>query len=400
MLVQDAIACIPLVTGDRRRGALSFTFDVAHPPEELRNEFLLTVAHQGELALERAELFERERIARERAEAAQRRASFKAEASAILSSSKDYETTLREVAKLAVPRFADFCFIELGEGEGASTLVAVEHVDPNLVPVVRTLSTFYPARPGAHPGRAEVMRTGSAALCERIDDAFLVSTARDDRQLELLRTLHPRSGIVVPMHVHGRAIGTITFVRSESARHYEAADRDTAVLLGERAGLAVENGRLHRDLERALQARDDLISVVSHDLRNLIGVLAMSSTALKKVLPEGPPGEKPRRLADAVHRSSGRMERLIRDLSDFGSIESGQISLEAKPEDLDTLLSQAADDLRPLAAAKSIEFRVAASGPAAAHSLRSPARFSGSLQLGRQRRQVHARWWDGAARGR
>ena len=59
---------IPLVTGDRRRGALSFTFDVAQAPEQLRNEFLLTVAHQGKLALERAELFERERIARERAE--------------------------------------------------------------------------------------------------------------------------------------------------------------------------------------------------------------------------------------------------------------------------------------------------------------------------------------------
>jgi signal transduction histidine kinase len=364
----QAIVCVPFVAGGRPVGALSFTFDTAVAFDQPLRDFLLTVAHQGELALERARLYERERAAREEAEAAQRRASFKAEASAVLASSLDYATTLRNLAKLAVPRFADWCVVELADPSGPTTVVAAEHVDASKLDLVWKLRELAPAHADALLDVSAVLRSGKALMKAEIGDDPFEGITSEGAPRDLARALGLRSAITVPMLVHGRTIGVMSFVWAESNRRYTDADLETAVMLGQRAAFAVDHARLHGDLQRAVVARDDLIAVVSHDLRNLLGVMAMSVQGIAKKLPDGAQGERAQRLAGALKRTTIRMERLIRDLLDFGSIESGRLKLEPQLEDLGAFFGQLADDLRPLAAAKAIRLEVAS--PSAPLSIR------------------------------
>jgi len=93
-------------------------------------------------------------------------------------------------------------------------------------------------------------------------------------------------------------------------------------------------------------------------MRNLIGIISMSATSISRGLPVGEALEKHRKHADAINRSVVRMDRLIKDLLNVGIIEAGQLKLALREEDVQVVLSQALEDLQPLAVARSVELRV------------------------------------------
>ena len=111
---------------------------------------------------DRVRLLEAEQDARGDAERARERLEFLAAASELLSSSLDYETTLESLARLAVPRLADCCVVDVVEW-GQVHQVAVAHVDPTLEELVRELERRYPADPDVEKSPVgRVLRTGRA----------------------------------------------------------------------------------------------------------------------------------------------------------------------------------------------------------------------------------------------
>jgi serine phosphatase RsbU (regulator of sigma subunit)/anti-sigma regulatory factor (Ser/Thr protein kinase) len=198
--------------------------------------------------IELAQALEREREARAAAEAAERNASFLAEASALLDASLDHETTLQNVARLIVSRMADWCGVDIVEQNGAFRSVAVAHVDPAKVRFAREVSERYPPDQNADTGVAHVIRTGQAELYADIPPELLEAAARDAEHLELLRRLQFRSGMVVPMVARGRTLGAITIVAAESGRTYDESDLALAEELARRAAMAVDNARLYTEL--------------------------------------------------------------------------------------------------------------------------------------------------------
>src|SRR5581483_2346693 len=99
-------------------------------------------------------------------------------------------------------------------------------------------------------------------------DDLLKSFAKDAEHLKLIRELGLNSAMIVPLLVHGQTLGALTFVSAESGRYYDYADLSMAEELGRRAALAVENARLYKRAQSAIQVREDIISIVSHDLKN------------------------------------------------------------------------------------------------------------------------------------
>jgi PAS domain S-box-containing protein len=179
---------------------------------------------------------------------------FLAEASRTLAASLDYEATLRAVAGLAVPRIADWCAVDVLEGDELSQ-VAVAHVDPERVELAREFRRRYPPQPGSliH----QVMDSGTAHLIPEITDAMLVEGARDEDHLRIMRTVGLRSAMTVPMMLRDRALGAITFVSAEEARRFGASDLALAEDLGLRAAAAIDNARLYeasRTIAQTLQA--------------------------------------------------------------------------------------------------------------------------------------------------
>lgn len=170
------------------------------------------------------------------AKTAELRQRFLAEAGELLVASPDYAQTLERVAGLAVPTLADWCAVDLVAGGGLER-VAIAHVDPEKRRLAEQLHERHPA------ALAAALRDGRSRLFPEVTDEMLVESARDDKQLHLLREIGMRSAMFVPMRVGERSIGVLTFATAESLRAFDEADLAFAEDIARRAAPAVENAR-------------------------------------------------------------------------------------------------------------------------------------------------------------
>lgn len=187
--------------------------------------------------------------------ASERRSAFLAEASRILATSLDYEATLRNVAQLAVPEFADWCAVDLVAEDGSISRVAVQHTDPAMIELAHELQRRYPSDPSASYGPAHAMRTGESQLVPEIPDGFIAAVAVDEEHLRMIRALALHSYVVVPLASASSRLGALTLVHAESKRTYTTADLGVLEDLARRAATAIENARLVRAIA---DARDQI----------------------------------------------------------------------------------------------------------------------------------------------
>lgn len=175
----------------------------------------------------------------------------------VLASSLDYERTLQEVARLAVPELADWCGVDMPGPHGEIRPVAIAHADPAKVRSGEELRGRYPVDPAGEGGLAAVLRGGPSYLAPRVSDEELVAHAQDEDHLGLLRAVGLSAVMVVPIAAQGETLGALTFVSAESGRAFDGDDLALAEELGRRAGLAVANARAftaRADIARTLQA--------------------------------------------------------------------------------------------------------------------------------------------------
>ena len=187
---------------------------------------------------------------------AQDLASYLAEASEMLASSLDYQATLTSLARLAVPRLADWCAIDILEEDGSINQLVVAHKDPGKDAWGRELIRLYPLDPDAPQGVPRVLRSGEPEFYPEVTDEALVAAARDAEHLRIMREVGFKSVMIVPLIARGRTLGAMTLVTTESGRRYEASDLAVAEDLARRAALAVDNARLYREAQREIAERE------------------------------------------------------------------------------------------------------------------------------------------------
>jgi PAS domain S-box-containing protein len=334
-IVRSAIA--PIETGGKIERAVGVTTDIT---EEKRYQH------------ERAELLDSERRARGRAESAELGERFLSEATAILNSSLDYERTLERVIQLAVPVLADWCSVHLVGDDGALRMVNLASADLAQRELVKRISDKYPVSPEASIG--EVVRTGRAEMGE-VDEAQLAAIAHDEEHLAVLRTLGFISYLAVPISARGRVFGALSLAMTRSSeRRYGRQHLEIAEHLGRRAGLAIDNARLYREAQEASRTREQVLAIVSHDLRNPLSVILMSAASTMRRARASQDGWLVKQ-AETVHRSASRMERLIADLLDMASIHTGRLKVELKPQPIGDVIREAVDLHQPLAIEHGIE---------------------------------------------
>jgi PAS domain S-box-containing protein len=178
---------------------------------------------------------------------------FLSEAGQALSSSLDYEETLQAVARLAVPRIADWCAVEIANEWGLLQQVALAHVDPEKVALGERMRQRYPPKPDEVTGVAAVIRTGRSELYSEISDELLEQADLEDEQLRLVREVGLRSAMIVPMRIGERVLGAISFVAAESGRRFDEDDLAFAEGVARRAATAVDNARLYTERNRIAQ---------------------------------------------------------------------------------------------------------------------------------------------------
>ena len=294
---------------------------------------------------ERAGLLEREQRARATAEAAEARAAFLAEASVALASSLDYRTTLASVAQLLVPRIADGSAVDMLDAQGQLSRVATSHSDPSRALAAQEVANRYPPELGAPHGAGRVVATGEAQVLSDVTDEVLRATARDEEHLRLLRSLRLVSLMCVPLSTRGKTLGAITLASSESGRRFGPEDLAFAQDLAGRASVAIENSRLYREAREAVRARDEFLSIASHELKTPLTTLQLQVQGLARKLKSSV--EKPalQGLAARVATSERQVERLtalINNLLDISRITAGRLDLDLEPVDLAAVAKEAA----------------------------------------------------------
>jgi PAS domain S-box-containing protein len=337
----ESIACAPLMVEGRPIGALCF--GVQRPLENEQRSLVVALANQGAQAIDRARLYEAESLSRRQAEAAQCRTAFLSDVSALLSSSLDYETTLASVARLIVPRIADWCVVELVNDSDALPLpLVVEHVDASKVHAIREYRSRFPPDPQATRGVAHVIKTGTPELSPAISDELRGANPYRPEQSLLLRELGVQSSIIVPMPARGRTLGAIVLMTADSGRRFDQADLKMAEDLGRRAALALDNARLYHEAHQANRRKDEFLAMLGHELRN---PLAPILTALELMQLRGAGGARERKI---IERQVKHLVHLVDDLLDVSRITRGKVELKKEPIELSEVLAKAIEMASPL----------------------------------------------------
>jgi PAS domain S-box-containing protein len=264
-----------------------------------------------------------------------------------LSSSLDEHEILGAIAALVVPRVADWCTIDIGT-VGNLNRVAATHADPARADRLRALD---PTTEASRPSRvARLLETGESELVRDVTDDALREIAPDRADRIILRELGLASLIRVPLTARGQVVGMLTLGRARDAEPYDLRDLAVAEELARRAAIAIDNARLYSAAKAAIDARDEVLGIVSHDLRNPLGVVMSTSELLLD--PQSAPEERNRYL-QIIRRSARSMNLLINDLLDVGQSDNGTLAVDPRPADPAEIVVEACDSMRPLAAEKS-----------------------------------------------
>lgn len=237
---ERSIVCLPLLIGKRAIGVATMSFPGRRTFSNAELEFFRLMADTCAQALDRVQAL---------ADAADQasKLQFLADVTAELASSLDYEGTLRNVAQMAVPWFADWCAISLGV-DGVLRTLAVAHVDPGKVALAQEFQERFPSDPNAPRGSYQVFRSGQSELMPEITDEMLAAAISDPEQLALVRQLNFRSAMSVPLAVNDKVLGVVTWVAGEEGRRFTLQDLVFGEDLARRAAVAIDNAGLHTEL--------------------------------------------------------------------------------------------------------------------------------------------------------
>lgn len=270
---------------------------------------------------------------------AERRARFLAEAGELLSASNEADQVLKDLAQLCVPAIADLCIVDALNEDGSIRRVEVTRADSSLAALAASIAV---------PTEEGTLRLSNILASKR---AFLDAPDVTTPEGAALAALGVRSFITAPLMARGETLGALTLISATRERNYGEDDLDLATDLARRAALELDNARLYQQAQQATRARDDVLGIVSHDLRNPLNTINMAATFLLDVIgpaglevpggvPDAPPVSLPPKL-NIIVRAVRRANSLIEDLLDVTRIDANRLSVDPAMIDGQLLLDEA-----------------------------------------------------------
>jgi signal transduction histidine kinase len=178
--------------------------------------------------------------------------------------------------------------------------------------------------------------------------------------------------------VHGaETVGALALHFKEAAA-VGASDRTFTLLLAQAAATALHRARTYdaaldkrRRAELLAQAREDVLGIVAHDLRNPLNLIQMTAELM---IDEVLPLERRKELLAIGMRAAKQMNRLIEDLLDTVRLQAGRLSLDVETVSVAAIIRQAEETFRPLAEKRHIRFEASADNGATVRA--DPTRVS------------------------
>ena len=312
--------------------------------EEFPAEAAISQVHHGDEVIYAVVL--RDVTIRKRFE---QREKFLAEAGEKLAASFGSTETLNQVARLAIPAIADGCILENRVANGFLA-GATAHIDPAIEEILDDVS-LAGARlpPKGHP-LIEVRERRTPVLLQSNAATRLIEASTMPAYVRAVKALNPEAALFLPLVAREQLIGVLTLFRAKGG--FDGDDLQFAEDLARLAALALDNARLHDTVRASLRARDEMVGVVSHDLRNPVAAVKMLSRTL--LHGDSGDGEESRKSMELIAQAAEQMDALIRDLLDVNRLDSGKLSIAPAAVEPSALLTDSLKTLRPLVEEKGI----------------------------------------------
>ena len=277
-----------------------------------------------------------------------REQSFLLELDSGLASTLELTPRLQSLTSLVVPRLADWCVIASSE-ENQVTWIAASHVEPGIHhELLQRLGKQAALEPSASNGLHRTLRTAQPELVSRISTEWLESAVGDPS-----RTVSAHSLMIVPLFAHARMVAAMCLARSAMSAPYTRSDIRFAEEIAKHAALFIDNARLYQAEQNAVKMRDEVLSIVAHDLRNPLNTILMASQVIPVI--SNPVDPRVQRQLDIIGRSVKRMNRLIEDLLDVARTDSGRLlALQPEVMSLSELLAEIRETFEPRARRKGL----------------------------------------------
>lgn len=263
----------------------------------------------------------------------------------VLAASLDLESTMATVAELPVPLLGEWSMLELLTPDGSIRRAAATHMDPMRHEITAGFMSRS-ARPiPADPPAASGSRAAHESEAQRITDIpmWLSANFTDVSERARAESLGAAAVLLVPLRAGGRAIGVLHLVRARVGAPHVAEEVQVADQYAALAALALVNARLYQESRRAVREREEMLAIVSHDLRNPVNAIVMLTGAALSRDADDPRPLMERDQVESIRAAARHADGLIQDLQDVSRISSGRLRVEQRPVELIEVAEEAAD---------------------------------------------------------
>jgi PAS domain S-box-containing protein len=269
----------------------------------------------------------------------------------------DQEEILQKIPRMLVPFLCDFCALLILENKDFK-VKSVCHRDKNSIELVDDTVGYFFAKAELTPYNPEMpAEKQKPILIAEVTEAFLHSISQNEEHYNKLLALNPKSFLTVPLISRGELIGIFFMGMSQSGRIFSESDINLAELVAMRFAIVIDNARLYQDSQRAIKLRENILSIVSHDLKNPLSTIKSSIQILPKFITEEENKVQSQKFINIINKKLVQAERLIADLLDFAKIESGTLRLSISERDINNIVEGVVEDFSEKAAKKNIDIK-------------------------------------------
>jgi signal transduction histidine kinase/FixJ family two-component response regulator len=292
------------------------------------------------------------------------RSTLLAEVSRKLAVSLNYDETLGIAARVLLPEIADWCLLTVVEERPRRLLAVLCHTDPDREAVGRSYLEGHPLDLRAERGPAQVIRSAEMDWTN-LDSALVTNAPSEDAAIAA--QLGHGSGLCLPLVAQGTAMGALTLVRTSADRAFKPEYVGFAKELAARISMALHSAQLYRQAREAIRARDEFLSVASHELNTPLGTLMLQFE--EALLPDpaeqpgGPVSERRRVAIARARRQLDRLSRLVSSLLDVSRVTAKRLQLELTIVDLSTTAREVGEQFAAELARVGCTLRIDAPAP-------------------------------------
>jgi PAS domain S-box-containing protein len=264
-----------------------------------------------------------------------------ARAISTLSESIDYEETIIGFVKAIVPALGDWAILSLVNEEGKIQRTAGAHKDEKLTEALNEFMHDYPINEFDDEIH-RAFQTGFPTLQKTFSDDELRTLPYPKRKIELYLELGTNSWVIIPVRTRDGILGVLSISRDKSREPFDELDFALAQEFGRRAGTILDNTKLFQSTQKAVRARDEFLSIASHELKTPITSLKLQ---LEMMLRPGKASD-PSKIQNAV-KQVDRLTLLVNDLLDVGRLESGKMNYHIDVVSIAEVVKEVTEAMHP-----------------------------------------------------